>query len=134
MRVLVPAYSQMHTMSKIRILRAESIIKLTVPKKKISIERINDEKLVESVDKLRITKHSDMCNHTHQHPVPGSQSAKTIKRWVYQGYIGLSRKSQASLTCYFTCFPWPLVWNRLLQPIKRVKTPWGGKESNVFRQ
>ena len=94
----------MHTMSKIRILRAESIIKLTVPKKKISIERINDEKLVESVDKLRITKHSDMCDHTHQHLVPGSQSAKTIKRWVYQGYIGLSRKSLSVAHLLFHLF------------------------------
>ena len=54
-------------------------------KKKKSIERINNQKLVESVHRLRKTKHSDMYDHIHLHPVPGSQSANTIKRWVYQG-------------------------------------------------
>ena len=53
---------------------------------------------------------SNMCDRIHQHPVTGSQSAKTVKKWVDQGQLGLSRNSLSVAHLLFHFFfhnQWP---------------------------
>ena len=47
---------------------------------------------------------SDMCDRIHQHPVTGSQSAKTVKKWVNQGQLGfkeLAKRRSPAISLFF---------------------------------
>ena len=46
---------------------------------------------MESLHSRGIPKHSNMCDHVHQHPAPGYQSIST-ERYVLRNYSALKQK------------------------------------------
>ena len=47
---------------------------------------------MESLHSRGIPKHSNMCDHVHQHPAPGYQSIST-ERYVLRNYSALKQKN-----------------------------------------